>query len=75
MGKKRDRANAHIETLIDELVAYEEAYVGSDNCPYKFDLFGSINIKKPELCDDCTLCKKDFFEEVTGYLLETYIVK
>lgn len=75
MGKKRDIANKNIETLIDELVAYEESYVGSACCPYKFDLFGADGIEEPKNCEDCISCKEDFFLQVNNNLRKRYIVE
>lgn len=74
MGKKRDIANKNIETLIDELVAYEESYVSGSNCPYRFDLFGADGIEKPKDCEDCISCKEDFFLQVNNNLRERFIV-
>lgn len=74
MGKKRDLANKNIETLIDELVAYEESYVSSSCCPYRFNLFGANNIEKPKSCEDCASCKENFFLQVNDNLRERFIV-
>ena len=75
MGKKRDLANKHIEELIDELVAYEENYVGDSNCPYRFNLVGADGIEKPKSCEDCISCKEDFFLQVNNNLRKKFIVK
>ena len=75
MGKKRDLANKHIEELIDELVAYEESYVGNSCCPYKFNLFGADSMREPDQCDDCMSCKEYFFLQVNNDLRERFIVK
>ena len=75
MGKKRNIANKHIEKLIDELVAYEESYVGNSCCPYKFNLFGADEIEKPKSCDNCMVCKEDFFLRVNNNLRKQFIVE
>ncbi len=75
MGKKRDIANKHIEILIDELVAYEESYVGRSCCPYKFTLFGAKEIEKPKSCEDCETCKEDFYLQVNNNLRKRFIVE
>lgn len=75
MGKKRDLANKHIKELIDELVAYEESYVGNSNCPYRFDLFGADGIEKPKSCEDCIGCKENFFLQVNNNLRKKFIVE
>ena len=76
MGKKRDLANKHIETLINELVSYEESYTGC-NCPYKINSFliGADGIEKPKSCEDCISCKEDFFLEVNNNLRKRFIVE
>lgn len=77
MGKKRDKANKNIERLIDELVSYEESYVGQSNCPYLFGLFGAKNLEKPTNCSNigCESCKEDFFIRVNEELRKKYIVE
>lgn len=74
MGKKRDIANKNIETLIDELVAYEESYVTNSNCPYAYNLFGADGIEKPRSCEDCVTCKENFYLQVNNNLRERFIV-
>ena len=76
MGKKRDRANQNIQTLINELVSYEESYIGC-NCPYKMSLFGADNISKPLSCSNvgCESCKEDFFIQVNDNLGKRFIVE
>ena len=76
MGKKKDKANKNIEKLINELVSYQEAYVGSANCPYTFHLLGADDIEKPKSCHliGCESCKENFYIKINENLQEKYIV-
>lgn len=69
MGKKRDKANEHIEILIDELVDTKYSALGM-NCPYWNE--------KIRPCDnydsDCSWCKEDWKAKETERLLAEYIV-
>lgn len=75
MGKKRDLANKHIVDLVSNLVGYMRGYVGSANCPYKFNLLGSENLKKPIKCVDCESCKDDFWVDLESELLDRNVVE
>lgn len=70
MGKKRDKANENIETLIEELVDARKEALGHGNCPY-------YTGQRP--CEDndnnCDLCKNNYYEEMRYELLKKYIVK
>ena len=76
MGAKRNLANKHIEELINELVAYEEAHVTDSNCPYMYNLLGADDIQKPVDCHmvGCESCKEDFYQKVNENLRERCIV-
>lgn len=75
MGKKRDKANENIIDLIKNMVGYMQGYVGECNCPYKFNLVGAENIKKPKNCNNCESCKEHFWVEVESNLLDKNIVE
>lgn len=75
MGKKRDLANEHIVDLVRNMVGYMQGYVGNANCPYKFNLLGAKNIKKPKKCIDCESCKEDFWIDLEANLLDDNVVE
>lgn len=75
MGKKRDKANENIATLVREMVGYMQGYVRDYNCPYKFNLVGAEHIKKPSVCNDCESCKKEFWLDLESHLLDENIVE
>ena len=75
MGKKRDLANEHIVDLITNLIGYMQGYVGNSNCPYKYNLLGAEDIKKPDNCSDCETCKHDFWLSLESELLDKNVVE
>ena len=66
MGKKRDKANANIETLIDELIDTWKL-LGDGNCPH-------CGFCPPDNLEDCYECKKRYYENMRDRLLDKYIV-
>lgn len=71
-----NRSNQRIRCLIDILVAYMRAYVGSSNCPYKYKLIMADDIEKPDCPSSyCEDCKDEFFEKLTNKLIDNYVIK
>lgn len=75
MGKKRDLANEHIINLVQNMVGYMQGYVGDSNCPYKYNLLGAENFRKPDKCSDCESCKESFWINLESELLDRNVVK
>ena len=70
MGKKCDKANDNIVTLIDELIDMKKSELGRGNCPYCGN-----NRPCEENGNDCGDCKENYFWKMREELLEEYIVK
>ena len=69
MGKKRDKANEHIEILIDELVSEKISNLGT-TCPYFIE-----SVRPCELYNsDCSLCKEQWGEDIRERLTKQYVV-
>lgn len=71
MGKKRDKANENIVSLIDELIDARKESLGRAYCPYG----GSGNPEKDCEHISCEDCKEKYFENMREQLLKEYIVK
>lgn len=70
MGKKRDKANENIVSLIDELIDTRKEALGN-YCPYG----GSGNPENDCEHINCSDCKEKYFENMRVRVLEEYIVK
>lgn len=66
MGKKRDKANENIKTLIDELIDARKA-LGDGDCPH-------YGFCPPDNAEDCYECKKRYYENMRDELLAENIV-
>lgn len=71
MGKKRDKANENIVSLIDELIDARKETLGNAYCPYG----GSGNPENNCEHISCNDCKGKYFDDMRERLLEEYIVK
>ena len=73
MGKKREKANANIVTLIDELIDTKKSALGSGKCPYY-----TMDVRPCEEHNsryDCYECVEEYFENMRSRLLKQYIVE
>ena len=69
MGKKRDKANEHIQMLVEELVDTKLSHLGV-MCPYS-----KQKVRPCEKYDtDCAWCKEQWGEIEKQRLLQRYVV-
>lgn len=72
LKQKLSQATSDIVDLTYMVVGYMQRYVGSVNCPYKYNLSGAENFEKPNECKDCESCKERFWTDLTAELLTKY---